>query len=333
MKKGLLLITALLLLLPLCACGNDIDPKDDATSTTVSTEATPSATTHTHNWKNATCTTPKTCSVCGKTEGSAKTHDWRAATCVAPKTCFICGKTEGSAKPTHTWKAATCAAPKTCSVCGETEGLTANHSWKAATCTTPKTCSVCGTTEGLTANHSWKAATCLTPKICSVCGTTEGLTANHSWEIATCTTPKTCSLCKKTEGEALGHKPEELSATNGHNIDSTITYQCSRCPHKYQETIKKLDMHAETDFGIRYTVYGMSHIAECTVTATGGYGTYQYKYEVFTSGSSTTPSLTKNFSNNASYEWQSYTSCVGDIVQVTVKDEAGNEVVKRFTVQ
>ncbi len=50
-----------------------------------------------HTWKAATCTTPKTCTVCGKVSGSALRHSWKAATCTAPKTCTRCGATTGSA--------------------------------------------------------------------------------------------------------------------------------------------------------------------------------------------------------------------------------------------
>ena len=48
-----------------------------------------------HTWVDATCTTPKTCSVCGATEGDSIAHAWKAATCLAPKTCPDCGATEG----------------------------------------------------------------------------------------------------------------------------------------------------------------------------------------------------------------------------------------------
>lgn len=50
-----------------------------------------------HTWSNATCTTPKTCAVCGATEGYAIGHSWINATCTTPKTCSVCGATEGSA--------------------------------------------------------------------------------------------------------------------------------------------------------------------------------------------------------------------------------------------
>ena len=70
-----------------------------------------------HVWAEATCTSPKTCSICGDTEGSALGHKWQAATCETPKTCSLCQVTEGEALG-HSWKDATCTAPKTCSVCG-----------------------------------------------------------------------------------------------------------------------------------------------------------------------------------------------------------------------
>ncbi len=39
-----------------------------------------------HNWKSATCTAPKTCSVCGATEGTAAGHNYGGGT-----TCTVCG--------------------------------------------------------------------------------------------------------------------------------------------------------------------------------------------------------------------------------------------------
>lgn len=57
-----------------------------------------------HNWTDATCTTPKTCSKCQKTEGDTLDHDWsnKDGVCVTCKsecqhsdlteTCSICGK-------------------------------------------------------------------------------------------------------------------------------------------------------------------------------------------------------------------------------------------------
>ena len=50
---------------------------------------------HIHEFSEATCTAPKTCS-CGATEGEVAEHSWSSATCTAPKTCSVCGETSGS---------------------------------------------------------------------------------------------------------------------------------------------------------------------------------------------------------------------------------------------
>lgn len=97
-----------------------------------------------HTWDDADCDTPKTCSVCGATEGDALGHTWADADCDTPKTCSVCGATEGDALG-HTWDDADCDTPKTCSVCGATEGDALGHSWQEAE--TVKVCTVCGTEE------------------------------------------------------------------------------------------------------------------------------------------------------------------------------------------
>lgn len=82
-----------------------------------------------HEWVEATCTEPKTCSKCGETEGEALGHTWNDATCTAPKTCSVCAETEGEALG-HTEGEWETVEPATliqagsqrqlCSVCGET---------------------------------------------------------------------------------------------------------------------------------------------------------------------------------------------------------------------
>ena len=92
---------------------------------------------HKHTFSNADCTSPKTCTGCGETEGVALGHTWTEATCTAPKTCKTCNATEGAALG-HDWEDATCTAPKTCKACHATEGSALGHDWKDATCTAPK---------------------------------------------------------------------------------------------------------------------------------------------------------------------------------------------------
>ena len=167
---------------------------------------------HTHEWLDASCTTPKTCKECGETEGEPLGHSWNEATCTSPKTCSRCNTTEGDALG-HDWKDATCTDAKTCSRCGITEGDPLGHEWIDATCTEPKTCSRCGITEGEALGHDTTGVTCTEAVICSRCGA-EIPALGHEWVDATCTEPKTCSRCGFTEGKALGHTPAEPKVAN-----------------------------------------------------------------------------------------------------------------------
>lgn len=88
--------------------------------------------------------------------GCCLSHEWADATCTAPKTCTKCGKTEGDVAG-HTWKDATCTEPKRCETCLETEGSSLGHSfgneeianpnYVSATATFIKTCTTCQKTE------------------------------------------------------------------------------------------------------------------------------------------------------------------------------------------
>lgn len=119
--------------------------------------------------------------VCCLVSGCQCEHQWTDATCTVPKTCTLCEITEGDALG-HVWNAATCEAPETCSRCIETRGIPTDHIWVDPTCTTPKTCSVCATTEGQPLDHQaggWEVtntdfinAEITSKKHCNVCGNT-----------------------------------------------------------------------------------------------------------------------------------------------------------------
>ena len=68
--------------------------------------------------------------------GCACKHEWVDANCNAPKTCTLCGETEGEKTDSHLWEDATTEAPKTCSVCGKTEGekINVDPRFKTANC-------------------------------------------------------------------------------------------------------------------------------------------------------------------------------------------------------
>ena len=57
-----------------------------------------------HDWSVPTCLEPKTCTICGATEGRSLGHSWIEATYTTPKTCSLCGTTEGSALNTNMYE-------------------------------------------------------------------------------------------------------------------------------------------------------------------------------------------------------------------------------------
>ncbi|WP_019893048.1 hypothetical protein [Allobaculum stercoricanis] len=100
-----------------------------------------------HKWNEATCETPKTCSICKKTDGEPLGHKWVKATCETPKTCSVCKKTDGEPLG-HKWEEATCKTPRTCSVCKKTEGKPLGHEVSKWTTIKESTCSKDGLKEG-----------------------------------------------------------------------------------------------------------------------------------------------------------------------------------------
>ncbi len=130
-----------------------------------------------HEFAKATCSNPKTCTICGLTKGTALSHSYKAATCTTPRTCKKCGVTEGAALG-HDYKNATCTEARTCTRCYMTEGEALGHDYGTATCTKPGKCSRCGQTQDSALGHTYvdtvveasKEAMGYTQHVCSRCG-------------------------------------------------------------------------------------------------------------------------------------------------------------------
>lgn len=199
-------------------------------------------------------------------------HQWKDATCSAPKTCEKCGATEGEALP-HQWAAATCTEPKTCTVCDATEGEALGHDWEIATCLKPTTCKVCGfAPDEVLADHvcdSWmevQEPTCteegFRKGLCKFCAkevmeTLEVLPHSYSdWGTsleATCTVEgerfRVCTECGDEEKESIAMLPHDLqewalTTEPSYGIDGEYTQSCASCgavinskPYTYAESI------------------------------------------------------------------------------------------------
>lgn len=140
-----------------------------------------------------------TCSVCKATVTAqqtipAKGHDWKNATCTSPKTCKTCGTTEGKALG-HNWKSATCTTPKTCSTCGTTSGNANGHSYANGSCVN------CGQAQPACTHKNTKTErvepTCSTQGsekvICKDCGKT---ISNTKLPVGKCNFTKTMNLAE-----------------------------------------------------------------------------------------------------------------------------------------
>ena len=92
-----------------------------------------------HKYKDATCTEPKTCSVCQDTVGSALGHNYTEATCTAAKKCKRCGGTSGSALG-HNYVGTSCTKSGKCSRCSAVQNAYGHNMNRGK-------CSRCGYTD------------------------------------------------------------------------------------------------------------------------------------------------------------------------------------------
>ncbi len=242
---------------------------------------------HTHNYSNATCTSPQKCS-CGATKGSALGHSYSG------KYCSRCGKSNPnyseSSKNQHTHyysssitKEATCGAKGIrtykCS-CGHsyTESIDKKnyHDWEYATCASPKKCKVCGTTEGAPEEHNYKK---YDGYKCSMCGridpTVQNTLAQCSLQLPTL--PKTITY--------YGYSGKIYSKVNVTNI----TYQ-----FEYYDDGKVI-LTAKFSGTKTYDYNGAGQSSACKI----GWKLYDPNGNVFRTGTFSSPSVAmgESFSN------------------------------------
>lgn len=185
---------------------------------------------------DANCTedgyTRHTCTTCGHSYKdnivAASGHVWQAATCSTAKTCSVCGCVEGNPLG-HIYESVVIApeclkdgyTAHICSGCGhryyDNYVTATGHNWQAANCQEPQTCSECGATSGRPADHDYQiqvtAPGChtqgYTTHTCRICGDSYVdayvSAVGHNWLAASCTEAMRCVNCGETVGEPLGH--------------------------------------------------------------------------------------------------------------------------------
>ena len=217
-----------------------------------------------HVWQDATCSAPKTCQLCGETEGEVLAHVWQDATCSAPKTCAGCNATEGEALP-HTWQDATCAAPKTCTGCNATEGKVLPHTFAEMTVVKEPNCTQPGECLG----------------DCTVCGAKQvtgeiptndvHVFTNTVVREATCTDSgeglNVCKLCQYSEPcqyelKAHAYGKEEIITKETCTKKGKIQLTCKDCGYSKKETVAAA--------GHKWTVATCTKAGVCSVCGAKG---------------------------------------------------------------
>lgn len=106
-KKMISAVVAMMMLaafaFALAGCNGAEQPNSPASVTPSAShmDSSSAAEVHKHTWAEATCTSPKTCSECGETEGEALGHTLGKATYFAPAACSVCGESVGEPKPDY----------------------------------------------------------------------------------------------------------------------------------------------------------------------------------------------------------------------------------------
>lgn len=125
MKKAIVLFMSLILMFSVTACGDKATPTPQAESKTKKACK--------HEFSDATCTEPATCTLCGETGSVALGHSFtNEKSCTEERVCERCG--EKQAALGHDWIAATCEQAKQCSQCNATEGTIGEHRFVGTTC-------------------------------------------------------------------------------------------------------------------------------------------------------------------------------------------------------
>ena len=292
---------------------------------------------HTHEWSEWQTITDATC-----TENGSK-----------QRTCE-CGEveTEVIEATGHTPSEETCKHSQKCLTCNEVLADALEHKdpqWVTVTeptCTKmgsrKQVCSYCDTvlaTETIiaTGHTGGDEATCTTPQVCLTCNETLVQALGHKeseWIIdaePTCTEDgskhKTCSVCEETSATEtiamLGHDNNETLSKATPNNKASIRFDCKTCGHSETIEYDPIDVYAYlTESGVTIDSSGTWYYRSFEVSASGGYGEYEYKFETYAG-------VFQNFSTSNSTTAYGNMFSVGDGMEViiTVKDQAGQQTV------
>lgn len=139
-----------------------------------------------------------------------------------------------------------------------------------------------------------------------------------------------CSVCEETiKTEVLPKEGHDYSETVENK--SLVKFECGKCLYSYDKQVENITVTVVlSGIGTSFTHSGVRYERSFSVTAKGGHGQYNYKYEVFQYKSSGEPVLVKDFCDSRSYGYYGNNSLVDNtVLKVTVIDEIGNKTICR----
>lgn len=287
-----------------------------------------------HSLKEATCLTPASCERCEYIGEDALGHDYQGATCTEGGQCTRCNQISSPLGHTESDKwvvreSSTCTKDGLrillCTICGDVTKTekTPMLSHRLIQVTVEATCTEDG----------FSGIRC---SLCNYISKTWSTTSKHHNYIdfggtdPTCTEDgmriKKCTACSASTTETLpktGHDNISV-ASNG-----KLKHTCKICGATSTENLSKLSATIDCGFGTICTNSGIYQTVSFSINTSGGYGEYQYKYEVFTNSTASTPALTQNFSTQNTYEYQLSGGLNKTVIRITIKDESGLQVIYR----
>ena len=229
-----------------------------------------------HEWVDANCVNPRTCTKCSITEGEPLGHTLLDADCTHARLCAECGLEEGSPIG-HQWINATCVDHKTCSICQELGGPPLGHNYvtieviREPTCLLVglelKKCTTCGNKQEFTTlqlEHDYVTITdkCIETTICQNCNHIGNSSLVHNWyfrsinHIDSCTYSKstfygtiTCKNCKDSMEGSIVYSPEEFENTFCKWVDTGYYDDIARYPDENTNHVMKFTGYILQDCG------------------------------------------------------------------------------------
>ena len=148
-----------------------------------------------------------------------------------------------------------------------------------------------------------------------------------------------CLVCNETVNTenlpAFGHTYNPIVLPKRCIEKAKIVYTCGDCDDSYTVEISNISVSMLWTSTGSSTINGYgTYTRHYSISSVGGYGAIEYKYELYSSSTSSTPISTIDFTTNTDYSVSVkgyYFDAGSSVVKITARDSCGNTSVYRFS--